>query len=85
MAKRKFWVTLEFEVEVDEQALDRCNDDEWRKEMYHFTTHEQVAAHVGFNMVRNNIGLSSMDGFADLSDDLAKVVEPVSAEATGSS
>lgn len=85
MAKRKFWVTLEFEVEVDEQVLDRGIDPEWRKENYDFTTHEQVAAHIGYNMVRNNIGLSSMDGFADLTDDLAVVVEPVHVEAGGSS
>lgn len=85
MAKRKFWVTLEFEVEVDEKVLDRCDDEGWASENYDFTTPEQVAAHVGFNMVRNGIGLSSMDGFADLSDELATVIEPVSAEATGSS
>lgn len=85
MAKRKFWVTLEFEVEVDEQVLDRGIDPEWRKENYDLTMHEQVAAHIGYNMVRNNIGLSSMDGFADLADDLAVVVEPVHAEARSSS
>ena len=82
MAKRQFWVILEFEVEVDEQVLDRGVDPEWSKENYNFTTPTQVAAHVGFNMVRNGIGLSSMDGFADLSDELAVVGVAVHAAAT---
>lgn len=84
MARRKFRVTLAYEVEIDEQVIDRC-DEKWRRSFYPLDTPEKVAAHVGYNMLLDGCGLAVMDGFRDLPDDLARIVGLVDAEAKGSS
>jgi hypothetical protein len=51
-------------IEIDDSVI-AAVDDEWRSQFYWLTTPEQVAEHVAFNMIKNGIQISQMDGFAD--------------------
>ena len=49
-------------------------DDSWRKTFYDFDTPQQIAEHIAFNMIVNDLQLSQIDGFANLSDNLVKLI-----------
>lgn len=74
MAKRKFRVELSVEltIELDEQVF-AVVDDEWRKVLYDLTTPEEIASHIAYNMVANDLKLSQMDGWADQPDSNAHI------------
>ena len=78
MAKRKFEVSFEGTaiIELDDKVIDVV-DDEWRKQLYALQTPNEIAAHVGYNLVVNCAQLTQLDGWAgsDMRDDMAKVVE----------
>ena len=61
-------------IEIDDIVIDAV-DDSWRKTFYNFTTPQQIADHIAFNMIVNDLKLSDIDGFANLSDDLVSLVE----------
>lgn len=75
MSKQKF--ELEFRgtatIELDDAVINAV-DDEWRKSLYDLNTPEEIARHVGFNMVVNGLRLSSVDGWADQDDSNARAL-----------
>lgn len=64
----------EAKIEIDQKAIDVVDDD-WRRHICNLITPEQIVEHIGYNLVINNANLSQLDGWADQSDDLAKIVE----------
>jgi hypothetical protein len=74
--KRKFSVELRTTVtlEIDDSVIGAV-DEEWRRRFYQLEEPVDVAAHVAYNMVVNDLDLSDLDGFANLKDDLASVKE----------
>ena len=82
MAKRKFFVELTCEIEIDDDVISAV-DDKWRSFYYDLNDADAVATHVAFNMLVNGANLSQLDGFADKSDDMATVLrDTVHIEAT---
>ena len=61
-------------IKLDDEVIDRV-DDEWREHLYDLKTPEEIAVHICYNMVENNIGLSQMDGWADLPREMAVMVK----------
>ena len=76
MSKRSFQVTFRFEVEIelDDKVIDVV-DDEWRSQLYDLYTPEDIAEHIAFNLVINQWGLSTLDGWADQPDENAKLID----------
>lgn len=66
---------VDLEVRIDEKVFEAVLTDEWRSRFYQLRTREDVARHLTFNLLQGR-SLSSLDGFADLSDDLVDVVDP---------
>lgn len=70
MAKRKFTVHIETEVEmnIDDSVINQIDDD-WREMFYpDITTPCKIVEHLAYNMVLFDRKLSSLEGFANLSD-----------------
>jgi hypothetical protein len=74
---RKFRMTIETDVEI-ELADEVINvvDDEWRKQLYDLHSAEEIAEHIGINLVVNQAKLSQLDGWADQPDSNAKISRP---------
>ncbi len=72
--KRKFKieVTVTATVEVDDKVFEATLTPEWRGQFYPFHKPEDVVGHIAFNMIRG-LELSQLDGFANLSNDLAGI------------
>jgi hypothetical protein len=78
--KRKFEVEVDCNfgsldtviIELDQKVIDVV-DDEWRKYLYDLKTPEEIAEHITFNMIVNKLTLTQLDGWVDLSDDMAKI------------
>lgn len=66
-------ILFEGEIELDDIVINAVDDD-WRKTFYDFNTPQQIAEHIAFNMVVNDLDLSNIDGFADLPNNLAKLL-----------
>ena len=66
-------IHFEGSIELDDKVIANV-DDSWRKLFYDFHTPQQIAEHIAFNMIVNDLTLSRIDGFANLSDDLANLV-----------
>ena len=60
-------------IALDERVIEEV-DDEWRESFYPLFTPEDVAAHVGYNLVVNRLRLSQMDGWASHEDSEARVL-----------
>jgi hypothetical protein len=73
--KRRFFVTVTTSatIEIDDAVFKEVLNHEWQRTFYNLKTREEVAAHVGYNLMINRIGLSIMDGFGLLADDLASI------------
>jgi len=61
-------------IELDQQVIDAVDDD-WRANIYPLHTPEDIARHICDNMVRNRLQLSQLDGWADMDNSLAKMLE----------
>lgn len=61
-------------IELDDAVIEAV-DDEWRAMFYKLRTPEQIAGHVGFNLIVNRGRLSMLDGWADQPDGNACVLE----------
>lgn len=81
MAKRRF--KLDFSVHgefVDSAVIELDNavieavDDEWRAIFYDLHMPEEIAIHIGYNLIVNHWSLSSLDGWADQPDENARVI-----------
>jgi hypothetical protein len=76
---RKFTITFEQYEEIDRttieihQAVFDAVDDDWRASFYDLHTDEEIAAHIGYNMVINRASLNQLDGWANLPADYARV------------
>lgn len=66
---------LEFRVYghlvLDQRVIDAV-DDEWRDMFYDLPTPDDIAHHVGYNLMKGR-RLSNMDGFADMPDEWARI------------
>lgn len=76
MSKRRFRIEFSGEavIELDDAVIDIV-DDEWRAVLYNLHTVEDIAEHIGYNLVINNALLSMLDGWADQPDGNAIVIE----------
>ncbi len=80
--KRKFEVKIECNygdldtavIELDQRVIDAV-DDEWRSMFYPLYTPEDIAEHIAYNIVVNHARLTQLDGWADLSDDMARIID----------
>lgn len=61
-------------VELDQAVIDAV-DDGWRKMFYPLHTPEDIAEHIGRNMILNGWQLSDLDGWADQPNENAAIVE----------
>jgi hypothetical protein len=61
-------------IELDQAVIDAV-DDNWREMFYDIHTPEEIAAHIAYNMVINNLKLSQLDGWADQPNSNAKILE----------
>jgi len=69
------WEVDDGVIELDQKVIDQV-DDEWRSFFYpSMDTPERVAEMIAYNLVVNNTSLSGIDGFADLDDDMARMIE----------
>lgn len=68
--KFKIKVIGEAVIEIDESVI-KAVDQDWRDSFYPYDTPEEIAEHIGHNMLVNNLTLSQMDGFANLPDHAA--------------
>ena len=84
--RRRFLVTLEIEVGLDDALVKDVLTDEWASRFYSLRTAEDVAGHLAFNLIQGR-KLSSLDGFADQPENRAEIgdVEVVDAQASPSS
>lgn len=66
MADRFFKIKVSGEavIKLNPQVIDVV-DDEWRAFLYDLYTAEEIAGHIGANMMCHNWSLSQMDGWAD--------------------
>lgn len=83
--KRKYQITKKWtgtygetiyfdrKIEIDDTVIDTVDDD-WRRTFYNFIRPQQIAEHIAFNMVVNDLKLSDIDGFANLTDNLVSLV-----------
>lgn len=81
--KRTFEVTFELNdeeisegiIELDQKVIDQV-DDEWRSFFYKsIDTPEKIASMIARCMCVFNSSLSDIDGFADLDDSMAKMID----------
>lgn len=70
----KVRVIQEVELEIDSKII-KAVDENWRKTFYkHVKTPQDIANHIGYNVLVNDAQLSNLDGFANLSNNLVKVL-----------
>lgn len=76
MAKRRFNVTLTgyAYIELDDDVIDVV-DEEWRGCFYNLHSAEQIAQHIAYNLIVNEVPLSILDGWADQPDSNARILE----------
>jgi hypothetical protein len=82
MPTQKFTVTFSIDgyeidkavIELDQHVIEQV-DDEWRETFYpSIKTPEEIAALIANEMVIHKRQLTQIDGFADLRNDMAKVI-----------
>lgn len=61
----KFAVNIE--LEISERVLDEVMKPEWQNDFYKFTTRQEAANHIAYNVARG-ASLTSLDGFAHFDD-----------------
>lgn len=67
-------IHFEGSIELDDKVISSVDDD-WRNTFYpSITTPQKIAEHIAFNMIVNDLKLSGIDGFANLSDEMARLV-----------
>lgn len=72
--KRRFLVSALIEITIEEHLLTDVLTDEWRQTFYALTTAEDVAGHLAYNLIQGR-RIGSLDGFADQSEDAARIIE----------
>ncbi len=81
MSKRYFEILIDGRaiVELDDEVINVV-DDEWRSKFYPLHTPEQIAEHVGYNLIINKWKLSRLSGWANQPNSNARIIEVLSAE-----
>lgn len=80
--KRRFEVEVECNygslgtaiLEIDQKVFDNV-DDSFRENFYNLRTPQEIVKHLAYNIFVNETNLSQLDGWANLTDDLIKVIE----------
>lgn len=75
--RRRFVVTMEVSIEVDERLIDDVLTDEWRNMFYPLRDAKEVASHLAHNLVQGR-RLFTLDGFADQREDRVTVMDVTS-------
>jgi hypothetical protein len=70
---RKFWVTFAAEVSVSDAVIKKASTKAWQKQMFPVSGPESIAEHIAYNMVKNGLALTAIDGFADRKDSEASL------------
>jgi hypothetical protein len=73
----KFKVTYEVTVEldIDRSVIKEATSADWRKSFYDLHTPEDVADHIGFNAIANDIrDVTALDGFAHIEKGKVKYI-----------
>lgn len=73
MTKYTIELTIEVEVEIAQEVIDVV-DDEWRATFYDLEDEEAIVAHIATNLLRRR-RLFSLDGWADMPDEAARVLD----------
>lgn len=60
-------------IEIHDDVINSI-DDEWIEMFYDLKTPQEIAEHIAFNIIVNDAGLSMLDGFANFTDDYARIV-----------
>ena len=78
MSERVFELTFHGSatIALDSSVIDVVDAD-WRSSLYDLHGAEEIARHVGYNLVVNGLHLSSMDGWADQDNSKARVLGPI--------
>ena len=79
---RKFHVEIEIYgegvgyaiIELHPKVIEAV-DDSWREMLYNLNTPEEIAEHIAYNMIENRAKLSQLDGWADLPNSYANILE----------
>lgn len=62
-------------IEIDDIVIDAVDDD-WRTVFYpSLTSPQKIAEHIAYNLIVNDATLTRLDGFANLSDDMVKILK----------
>ena len=61
-------------IELDQAVIDVVDDD-WREHLYQLFTPEEIAEHICYNIVKNHLQLSQMDGWADMDNSMVRMLE----------
>jgi len=82
MTKRYFHLAFDIQgVHVDSAVIELDDaviavvDDAWRAVFYDLRTPEEIAEHIGYNLIVNRQRLSNLDGWADQPDCRARVIK----------
>lgn len=70
--RRRFQVTMTFDLELGEDVIDRGLSAEFERYVYRLGSPEKVAEHFAWNLVQRTAP-ASLDGFADRSDWIAEL------------
>lgn len=73
MAKYVATGTYYVEMEIDPDVIAVALTPEWQADFYKFADEQDVVEHLAYNLAMKDRSLSRLDGWADRSDDDAKV------------
>jgi len=59
-------------IEIENEVI-KSVDEEWRNKFYPCKNPQEVAEHIAYNMIVNDLLLSQLDGFANFPDNFAKL------------
>lgn len=75
MAKVVVWFSVTAEIEIADEVLDLGKaEDASERFAKSNPTRAEIARHIAYNLLRNDLRLGQLDEFADRSDDEARVV-----------
>lgn len=74
MARFEVRITVTVEIEIADAVLARHQDGPWAAHFYGLNTPELIAEHLAYNLAIKGRDLSDLDGFADRTDNEARVI-----------
>lgn len=68
-------ICFEGKISINDDVI-RSVDDKWREMFYQtLITPQDIAEHIAFNIIVNDVKLSMLDGFADFPNRYAKIIQ----------